>query len=257
MSMILFSQVQTLMLFKRLLQILVQCLISRTWVLLPSFLAYRFRLSRMVTFLSVNKNGEPLKEPSVYRSIVGALRYLTFTRPDLAYSVNTVANLCTIPQRFIFSWLKGFCATFKALCTMVLLTLRLFQFLCLHIVMQIGLGILPLDDQPQDLLSSWVPIQFHGSLRSEGPSPVAPPKPNTVLLLMLQQRSLGFVGYLRIFMSFSRILLSLFCDNMSALALGSNPIFHSRIKHLDVDFHFVRERVQRKDFLVHYIPTDE
>ncbi|CAL2254016.1 unnamed protein product [Prunus armeniaca] len=49
----------------------------------------------------------------------------------------------------------------------------------------------------------------------------------------------------------------LFCDNMSALALSSNPVFHSRIKHLDVDFHFVRECVQRKDFLVHYIPTDE
>ncbi|CAL2280002.1 unnamed protein product [Prunus armeniaca] len=49
----------------------------------------------------------------------------------------------------------------------------------------------------------------------------------------------------------------LFCDNMSALALSSNPGFHSRIKHLDVDFHFVRECVQRKDFLVHYFPTDE
>ena len=49
----------------------------------------------------------------------------------------------------------------------------------------------------------------------------------------------------------------LFCDNMSALALSSNPVFHSRIKHLDVNFRFVRERIQRKDFLVQYIPTDD
>lgn len=47
------------------------------------------------------------------------------------------------------------------------------------------------------------------------------------------------------------------CDNMSALALCSNPIFHLRIKHLDIDYHFVRERVQRKDNLSQYIPTDE
>ncbi|CAL8990096.1 unnamed protein product [Prunus brigantina] len=33
-------------------------------------------------------------------------------------------------------------------------------------------------------------------------------------------------------------------DNLSALALSSNPVYHSRIKHLDVNYHFVRERVQ-------------
>ncbi|CAL9017564.1 unnamed protein product, partial [Prunus brigantina] len=49
----------------------------------------------------------------------------------------------------------------------------------------------------------------------------------------------------------------LYCDNLSALALSSNPIYHSRIKHLDIDFHFIRERVQRMDFLVQYIPTNE
>lgn len=46
-------------------------------------------------------------------------------------------------------------------------------------------------------------------------------------------------------------------DNLSALALSANPVFHSRIKHLDVDFHFIRERVQSKDLIVQYVPTDE
>lgn len=45
------------------------------------------------------------------------------------------------------------------------------------------------------------------------------------------------------------------CDNMSATALSANPIFHSRIKHLDTDYHFVRERVQQGDLQVQYIPT--
>ncbi|KAI5319018.1 hypothetical protein L3X38_038726 [Prunus dulcis] len=47
------------------------------------------------------------------------------------------------------------------------------------------------------------------------------------------------------------------CDNLSTLALSSNPVYHSRIKHLDIDFHFVRERVQKKDLFVQYIPTEE
>ncbi|CAL2269959.1 unnamed protein product [Prunus armeniaca] len=47
------------------------------------------------------------------------------------------------------------------------------------------------------------------------------------------------------------------CDNLAAIALSSNPVYHSRFKHLDIDFHFIREKVQRKDLIVQYIPTEE
>lgn len=35
----------------------------------------------------------------------------------------------------------------------------------------------------------------------------------------------------------------LFCDNLSALYMTINPIFHSLSKHIELDYHFVRERV--------------
>ena len=47
------------------------------------------------------------------------------------------------------------------------------------------------------------------------------------------------------------------CDNLSAIALCANPVFHSRIKHLDNDFHFMRERVQRQDLQLQYVPTSQ
>jgi len=45
------------------------------------------------------------------------------------------------------------------------------------------------------------------------------------------------------------------CDNISALALASNPIFHARSKHIEVDYHFVREKVANKDILLQHVPT--
>lgn len=38
----------------------------------------------------------------------------------------------------------------------------------------------------------------------------------------------------------------LWCDNLSTVALSANPVSHSRSKHFDLDFHFVRERVMEK-----------
>ena len=47
----------------------------------------------------------------------------------------------------------------------------------------------------------------------------------------------------------------LWCDNVSALAIALNPIFHARTKHMEVDYHFVCERVLKCDLLVKIIST--
>ena len=37
--------------------------------------------------------------------------------------------------------------------------------------------------------------------------------------------------------------IPIFCDNTSAIAISNNPVQHSRTKHIDIRYHFIREHV--------------
>ena len=49
----------------------------------------------------------------------------------------------------------------------------------------------------------------------------------------------------------------LWCDNLGATYLSANPVFHARAKHIEIDFHFVRERVAKKQLQVRLIGSKD
>lgn len=49
----------------------------------------------------------------------------------------------------------------------------------------------------------------------------------------------------------------LWCDNLGATYLTANPVFHAWTKHIEVDFHFIREKVAQGALDVRFVSSED
>ena len=49
----------------------------------------------------------------------------------------------------------------------------------------------------------------------------------------------------------------IYCDNISSIMLANNPVYHARTKHIEVHYHFVREKVLAREVDLVYVSTEE
>ena len=192
-----------------------------------------------------------------YRSVVGALQYLTLTRPDISFSVNKVCQYLHAPTTVHRSAVK-----------------RILRY----VKNTINTG-LAFSKSSSTLLSAFSDADWAGCIddrRSTGGFAVflgsnlvssSARKQATVSRSSTEAEYKALANATAEVMWIQTLLYELgiktpkaarlWCDNIGATYLSANPVFHRSTNHIEVDFHFVRERVARKLLEIKFIPTGD
>ena len=51
--------------------------------------------------------------------------------------------------------------------------------------------------------------------------------------------------------------IKVYCDNKAAISIAHNPVLHDRTKHIEVDKHFIKEKINTGIICMTYLPTNE
>lgn len=51
--------------------------------------------------------------------------------------------------------------------------------------------------------------------------------------------------------------MNLYCDNKAPVYIANNPVYHERIKHIKVDCHFIRENIENKEIIMHFVHSKD
>ena len=200
---------------------------------------------------------ELFSDATRFRQVVGALQYLTFTRPDICYAVNKVCQFMHAPT-------EGHWAVVKR----ILRYLKGTSSFGLHLTRDTTLSLHGFTDADwagsiDDRKSTGGYMVFLGSTpiswKSGKQRTVA--RSSTEAEYKALADGTAEVLWLRYLLSDLCLSPSsattIWCDNLGATYLSANPIFYARTKHVEVDYHFVRDRVTKKEIQIRFIPSKD
>jgi hypothetical protein len=201
--------------------------------------------------------GVPMDDPTTYRATLGSLQYLSLTRPDICFAVNKLSQFMHKPTDIHWQMVKRVLRYLQGTVQECLLLHR-HSPPSVHAFSDADWG-----GNKDDLSSTSAYIIYLG----RNPISWSSKKQHTTA------RSSTEAEYRAVADTAAEIswicsLLSelhfpvnnapvIYCDNIGATQLSSNPVFHSRMKHVAIDFHFIRQRVQSGTLRVSHVSSQD
>ncbi|GKA69050.1 retrovirus-related pol polyprotein from transposon TNT 1-94 [Tanacetum coccineum] len=198
--------------------------------------------------------GKVVNETS-YRGMIGSLMYLTATRPDIQFSIVLCARYQSNPKESHLTVVKRILKYLKGTPTF-----GLYYPKCLGFDLK-GYSNSDYVGCNMDRKSTSGACQILGgklvcwsakkqqsvAMSSDKAKYVAATGCCVSILWMKSQLSDYDIYYK---------MVPIYCDNTSAIAISNNPFLHSRTKHIDIRYHFIRDHILKGDIELHFIPTE-
>ncbi|GAA0168672.1 transmembrane signal receptor [Lithospermum erythrorhizon] len=202
-------------------------------------------LTKICMKLRVNSNKESVN-PTLFKSLVGNLRYLTFTRPNIMYALGLVSRYMETPKQDHFIAAKRILRYIEG-------TLNDGLFYT-HSKNAKLVGYSDSDyggDIDDGKNTSGYAFHIGSTIFSWSSK-----KQQTVALLTCEAEYITVAActcqtiWLKYILCELYYLteepLTIYVDNKSAISLAKNPVSHSRSKHINIKYHFIREQVNDK-----------
>jgi hypothetical protein len=184
-------------------------------------------------------------DPTIFKSLVGILRYLTCTRPDILYGVGLVSRYMESPTITHFNAAKRILCYVKGTIDFGLLYPSSNEFKL------VGYSD---SDWGGDVDDRKSPTRFVFYLGSSAFTWSSKKQP-IVMLSTCEAEYVAATSSVCHAIWLRKLLkehnkpkddaTEIYLDNKSALALAKNPVFHDRSKHIDTKYHFIRECMVR------------
>lgn len=202
-------------------------------------------------------SGAPLADGSAYRTFVGSLQYLHFTRPDIAFTVNKLSQFMHRPTDLHWQAAKRVLRDLSGTRDRGIY-LRRNNNLNLHAYSDADWG-----GKHDDYTSIGAYIIYLGShpivWSSKKHKPVARSSTEAEYRSIADtEAELRWIVHLMRELGISPSSQPvIYCDNIGTTYLSANPVFHSRMKHVALDYHFVRQLVQSQFLRVAHVSSKD
>ncbi|GJY53439.1 ribonuclease H-like domain-containing protein [Tanacetum coccineum] len=171
--------------------------------------------------------GSPVTDPTLYHSLFRSLQYLTFTRPDLSYAVQQLCLYMHDPREPHLNAMKR-----------VLRYLRGTTDLGLQLLQSTTSQLIAYSD------ADWADTLSRSSAKAEYREVAnAIAKTSWIHNLLRKLHTSLFTATL------------VYCDNVSAVYMSTNPVQHQRTKYIKIDIYFVRDKVAAGHVQVLNVPS--